>query len=215
MKITDEIDYQVVNGRQRKVCKAVCTGCGLTKWVRADSKQTTELCKKCNSITHGMTDTRLYTIFMNMKSRCYNENNNRYKYYGAKGIEVCSEWLHSFETFNTWALSNGYTDELTIDRKDGSLNYSPDNCRWATTSQQAVNRVMPAGKSGLHGVTTRHVTQIRLDGKVVFSKECDTALEAAYHRELYILQNNLEHVRNFPEATIEDIQSLLDTMPLT
>lgn len=90
--------------------------------------------------THGQTHTRLYRIWKNMKQRCYNEKIPYYHYYGGKGIKVCSEWLDSFENFYNWSLSNGYTDELTIDRIDGDGNYEPNNCRWVDMFVQNRNK---------------------------------------------------------------------------
>lgn len=77
---------------------------------------------------------RLYRIWHGMKQRCGNPNNLSYKYYGGKGIEVCFEWL-DFKVFMRWALSNGYQDKLTIDRKDVKQGYNPENCQWITLSE--------------------------------------------------------------------------------
>ncbi len=93
---------------------------------------------KCNR-THGMTDSRLYRIYRNMLDRCYDKNNIRYENYGGKGIIVVKEW-HTFEAFMKWALANGYTDKLSIDRIDLDGNYAPDNCRWADAITQANNK---------------------------------------------------------------------------
>lgn len=89
---------------------------------------------------HGKSYTRIHKIWDNMKARCYNQKNNRYQYYGGKGITVCDEWKNSFEEFYIWAMKNGYTDELTIDRKDINKKYEPDNCRWITNEEQANNK---------------------------------------------------------------------------
>lgn len=89
---------------------------------------------------HNMRHTRIYNTWLNMKSRCYNPNNKSYKYYGGKGITICDEWLNSPQNFISWAYSNGYTDELTIDRIDVNGNYEPSNCRWITFTDQMNNR---------------------------------------------------------------------------
>lgn len=82
---------------------------------------------------------RLYEIWVNMKTRCYNPSYQCYHAYGGKGIKVCNEWKR-FKGFLEWALSNGYDQTLTLDRKDNSLGYNPDNCRWANMQQQQNNR---------------------------------------------------------------------------
>lgn len=88
---------------------------------------------------HGKCDTRLYNIFHNMKSRCANKSNPKFKNYGGRGIRICKDWS-DFMTFRKWALNNGYTKNLSLDRKNNDGNYNPDNCRWATNTQQARNR---------------------------------------------------------------------------
>lgn len=98
-------------------------------------------CYKREIVTTGRTGisgsvgrTRLYRCWQSMKSRCYNKNDDSYVHYGGKGIYVCEQWRNRFKPFMEWALEFGYNDELTIDRINPSLGYSPENCRWVTKS---------------------------------------------------------------------------------
>lgn len=134
------------NGKLRWLCMCEC---GNEKQIRG-GRLTSGATKSCgclmrevirkNMTTHGMTDTRIHAIWSSMKRRCNNPLNNDYNRYGGRGITIDSDWNDNFERFYEWAISHGYTDSLTIDRKSNDGNYTPSNCRWVTRETQASNR---------------------------------------------------------------------------
>lgn len=93
-----------------------------------------------NNTTHGKTKTRIYSIFRQIKQRCYDQNNGNYYKYGGRGITMCQEWKNDFMSFYNWAINNGYKEGLTIDRINNNGNYEPSNCRWTTAKIQARNK---------------------------------------------------------------------------
>lgn len=89
--------------------------------------------------TYSKSD-RLKAVFRSMKRRCYAVNYPESNYYRDKGILIYSEWLIDPQKFVEWALRNGYEFGLTIDRKDNSKGYFPDNCRFINMKQQCLNK---------------------------------------------------------------------------
>lgn len=98
--------------------------------------------KQFAGIKGNYSKTRLYRIYVGMHSRCEYDTSMNYKYYGGRGIRVCEEWSgeDGFFYFYKWAMENGYSKNLSIDRIDGDKNYSPDNCRWVGNKEQIFNR---------------------------------------------------------------------------
>lgn len=137
-------DWERKNGKIYWKCKC---DCGNTTYVKADNLANghTKSCgcgQSKSNYKHGMTKTRLHRIWQRMIRRCCDKNEISFKWYGAKGVTVCDEWLgeNGFVHFRDWSIKNGYTDELSIDRIDCSKGYSPNNCRWATRKQQDRNK---------------------------------------------------------------------------
>lgn len=83
---------------------------------------------------------RILRIHGAMIHRCYNTNDMNYHHYGGRGITVCEDWLNDYYSFKEWALNNGYSDNLSIDRINDNGNYEPNNCRWATDKEQGNNK---------------------------------------------------------------------------
>ena len=128
--------------------ECVCD-CGNKKTVRISDLQSgrTTSCG-CNKIKkskqrntkHSMCDSRIYRIWSGMKARCKYKSCEEYRNYGGRGVSVCEEWLNSFVSFYNWSMSNGYKENLSIDRINVNGNYCPENCRWATTEEQSNNK---------------------------------------------------------------------------
>ena len=79
--------------------------------------------------THGLSRTRLYYVWRDIKNRCYRRSMPVYKWYGGRGIRMCDEWKNDASAFISWCKANGYEDGLQINRIDNNKGYSPDNCR--------------------------------------------------------------------------------------
>ena len=141
--------------------------------------------------THGKSTTHLYQAWNNMKKRC--KKNFRYK-----DIEVCKEW-ENFLVFEEWAVCNGYQDNLTLDRIDGTKNYSPTNCRWVTQQVQSENQrhLKSTNTSGYKGVSfikrkNKFIAQISVNNKHInIGSTFTTAEEAAIAYDTFVLENNL------------------------
>lgn len=88
---------------------------------------------------HGLIKHPLYSVYSDMRQRCYNPKKKDYPRYGGRGINVCDEWRESFIAFYDWGVANGYKEGLTLDRIDNAKGYSPDNCRFTTVGIQNRN----------------------------------------------------------------------------
>lgn len=128
--------------------------------------------------THGLTKTRIYKCYHDMKARCYKESKADYKWYGAKGVKVCEEWLSDFMIFHNWAMDNDYKDDLTLDRIKPDGNYEPNNCQWITISEQQSKR--------------RDCNFIEFNGKTYSMRQLSELTNIPYNT-LRSKYNNLNH----------------------
>ena len=137
----DVLQQNLVNGHVRS--------CGCLH-VERSMEKIAVLNESMQRESHHETKTRLYHIWINMKSRCFDENSTTFHRYGGRGITVCREWASSFLSFREWATANGYSDELSIDRINVDGNYCPENCRWVSGSIQQFNKRKPRRNTSGH-----------------------------------------------------------------
>lgn len=141
LDILYECDFKANDGH--KMYHVKCSECGWeTDSKKSDIKKATKcthigICGNYIDFRSSWSNNRLARIFNKMKQRCYSTSDKDYRWYGEKGISICEEWLNNPKLFEEWSFANGYTDELTIDRKDESKNYCPENCRWVSSKDNA------------------------------------------------------------------------------
>jgi hypothetical protein len=111
-------------------------------------------CASNINASHGQSKTATYRTYRSMLSRCYNKKQACYSKYGQLGVKVCDRWLESFENF--YADMGDRLDGMTLDRNNPFGDYTPDNCKWATSKEQGLN------KRGY--VAIRILNQLRTDG---------------------------------------------------
>ncbi len=166
-------------------------------------------CPRCKGggKTHGDSSTQLYKVWNNMRKRIYNPSNPNYPNYGGRGIKICKEW-ETYPPFKAWALSNGYSPSLSIDRVDNDGNYTPANCRWADKTTQARNtRILRKNNtSGYRGVTffTRDrawKAQITVGNLHINIGLYSSKVEAAKAYNKYIMENSL---KDYPLNKIQE-----------
>ena len=162
-------------------------------------------CKTCSNksrATHGDTGTRLYNIYRDMKARCTVKTHKLYSKYGGAGVTIQSEWENSFIPFKEWALSNGYADDLVLDKDELSEAlcisphiYSEKTCRWATYSENNIF-TRRATKSGYTGVIQEKNGKFNAIVRRKHIGVYVTAKEAAEARNKYIDDNNIKAMKS-------------------
>lgn len=127
-----------VNWYALKSGQTVSCGCRMRE-AAAENRAASAVLSERNGTRINGKATRLYRIYRGIKTRLYNPNVQEYPRYGGRGLDMCGEWRNDFQSFRKWALRNGYSDLLTIERVDNKKGYYPSNCIWATPKEQGKN----------------------------------------------------------------------------
>jgi len=149
------------------------------------------------SFLHGLSNHKLYSVWKHIQSRCYNLNDKAYHNYGGRGIRICIRWRKSFISFYRWAIDNSWKEGLEIDREDNDRNYTPDNCRFVTSTQNNLNkRIQTNNTSGYRGVCfdknrNKYMAYNKVNKVAKYIGRYYTAKYAAKARNNYIIENNL------------------------
>ena len=170
----------------------------------------TKSCGCLRGDIHGLTSHKFYHTWNGMVQRCTNPKSKNYKYYGARGITVCEEWL-DVSNFVAWCdVTFPNIEGYTLDRIDVNKGYSPENCRWADASTQSINqRIRRTNTSGYVGVNwveskLKWVSRISVEKKRIWLGEYITIEEAILARDNYIIENKLPHKLNLKQEKINE-----------
>ena len=156
-------------------------------------------CKECQKINFskkltgkGLGNKRLQAILNGMKTRCYDKNQSeKYKYHYGRGIKICDQWRTDTKSFIDRALSNGYDESLSIDRKDNDGDYTPSNCRWVDRREQTLNSRLRSDNTTSERCVSmlRGKYQLTIDGKYIGIY--NTVLEATVKRDSIIKKDRI------------------------
>jgi hypothetical protein len=187
--VIEEAPKRVGDNRIRWVCKCIC-GKRATIVSYSLRHGMSKSCGCIKNIKVNISEDPLYRRWENIKARCNNPKATGYKNYGGKGIRICKRWLKSFKNFYE-DMGKDYKDGLQVDRIDNEGDYSPENCRWVTRTQNQMNKgPLSNASSSYKGVVwdkraDKWLSKFKKNGKVyclgTFTFEKDAAL--AYNKK--------------------------------
>lgn len=182
--------------------KVKCPLCGNITLMRKDGIKSNNSCGcKKGNFTHGLYEEGpMYFMWHDMKNRCYNPKSDHYVCYGERGISVCNEWLHDYESFHKWSILNGWMKGLQIDRIDNDGNYTPKNCRFVTNKVNSRKR--------------QNTVWVELNGEIIcLSEACE---KSGLNRNQYKSVHYLLHRHGFSFFTaLSKVKSKITSLSKT
>ena len=206
----EECDPIYRGSRKDRMVKLECVICNnhfIVSYYNAKRIQQVTCSNKCSGVLRrqsedGNLNNQHYSRWLSMKDRCNNPNNSRYSRYGARGIT----YSKSFEDFNTYV---NYIESLdgfdaitnqSLDRIDNNKGYIEGNLRWASNYIQAANKTFKQSNTsskfrGVYYCNTHKVwiAKLAYEGKVLFTKHCNSEVDAVLARNNFIIDNKLPH----------------------
>lgn len=191
-----ECDFKSNDGHRMFHVK--CSECGWESNIQMHQIKYTTICHHTDSVGNyiipcAWKNKRIGNIFSGMKQRCYNSKEKSYRWYGAKGIKICDEWLKNPLSFEEWSLTHGYQDNLSIDRLESDKDYCPENCCWLPLGENSQ-------KAGV-------VNWLEIDGNKM------TGREWADFLGLGMMTIN-KYLRAYPEEKVKELISAVMANPL-
>lgn len=204
-----DLGIKTIKNSTRRVGLYECPTCKkhFEVFVNSIKNGNTSGCNSCSKLKlrkdNCISKSKEYHILNGIKQRCLNKKSKSYIEYGGRGIGVCDEWKNDYISFVNWANENGYKEGLSIDRINNDGNYEPSNCRWVeqTTQSRNTRLIKSSNSSGYRGVCfdksrNKFISSIGINGKVKNLGRFNTAEEAGYAYDKYVIENNLEHTKN-------------------
>lgn len=211
LTLTGRNFFKSCYGQQKRFVEADCI-CGTVGWYMlsrllcGDTKSCGCLRKEKSRermTTHGKSNHPLYFVWQEMRSRCFDEADESFPNYGARGILVCDEWADDFLSFYDWCVANGYEKGMSVDRINNAGHYSPDNCRITTRSVQ--NRNTRRNKNITAWGETKCLFDWAADKRCVVTK---WALRSRYDRGGW---DSMEEMISSPQVSKKESQRAMKT----
>lgn len=167
----------------------------------------------------GLSYERLYAVYNGMISRCHNKNNPHYNLWGGRGIKVCDQWRYDYQAFRKWALYAGYDETKerkyqTLERIDNDGDYCPENCRWASYQEQALNKRPRKTGAYKYNWTFEGITKSAIEWCEIFGVSVPMVMyrvKAKGMKPFEALVTPVNRADNLDEITEEKVRSMRDS----